>query len=86
MAKSVYLVALVLLAALVFAPAAMAQQMEDEMMEETMMMEDEMMSNASASSLPGTGGTPVLPLISAVALVLIVGSGMLAATVVRRNS
>jgi hypothetical protein len=111
MRRYVCLVALVALATLVFAPAALAQQMGDDMMmEDEMMMEETMMSSASAmgddmmsasamgeeemmssasasaSALPGTGGTPILPLISAAALVLIVGSGMLAATLVRRNS
>ena len=103
MRRYVYLVAVVALATLVFAPAALAQQMGDDMMmEDEMMMEETMMSSASASAmgdeemmssasasasaLPGTGGTPILPLVSAAALILIVGSGMLAATLVRRNS
>jgi hypothetical protein len=120
--RCLYLAMLVALVALLFAPAAMAQQMgDDKMMGEGTMMssasssasamssasssasamsEDQMMSasamgdnqmmspseSASASALPGTGGPPVLPLISAAALVLIMGSGLLAATVVRRNS
>ena len=48
-------------------------------------MGDEMMSaSASASSLPGTGGMPLLSLLPAAAL--IAGSGILAARLVRRNS
>jgi hypothetical protein len=132
MRKYLYLVALVALATLVFAPAALAQRMGDDNMmnDDKMMGDDNMMSSASssasamssasssasamsspsasasammspsasasamsspsasatASALPGTGGPPLLTLISAAALVLILGSGLLAATVVRRNS
>jgi hypothetical protein len=111
---------LAVIATLVFAPAAVAQQMEDEMMgddkmmEQEMMMEDDMMSSASASAmssvsamssasamddemmsgsasasasaLPGTGGPQLLPLLSIAALVAIVGSGIVAARLVRTNS
>ena len=127
MRRCLYLAMLVALAALAFAPAAMAQQMgSDNMMGDDNMKSstsssamssasakssasamsstpssasatsrDQMMGNgktmspsasASASSLPGTGGPPLLPLISAAALVLILGSRLLAATVVRRNA
>ncbi len=124
MRRYVSLVLVAALATLVFAPAALAQQMEGEMMgddmmmEESMMMEDEMMSSASASAmssasamdeemmsasssasammgesasasasaLPGTGGTPILPLLSAAVLAVMVGSGILAARLIRTNS
>jgi hypothetical protein len=55
-------------------------------------MEDEMsssasaMMSASASSLPKTGGTPLLPLLSAAVLAVMVGSGLVAARLVRSNS
>jgi LPXTG-motif cell wall-anchored protein len=44
------------------------------------------MMSASASPLPRTGGTPLLPLLSAGALALMAGSGLLAARLVRRSS
>jgi hypothetical protein len=62
---------------------------EDQMMSASAMGDNQMMSPSASSSaiaLPGTGGPPLLPLISAAALVLIMGSGLLAATVVRRSS
>jgi hypothetical protein len=40
---------------------------------------------ASASPLPKTGGLPLLPLLSAAALVMMAGSGMVAARIVRRS-
>ena len=112
MRKYVALVLLAALATLVFAPAAMAQQMEDDnmgnddnmMMEDDQMMQDDMMSSASssasasaspsasammsasASALPKTGGTPLLPLLSAAVLAVMVGSGIVAARLVRSNS
>ena len=52
-------------------------------------MDGEMMSasaTASASSLPGTGGTPLVPLLSALALALMGASGIVAARLVRRSS
>jgi len=50
-------------------------------------MDGEMMgATASASSLPGTGGTPLGPLLSVLALALIGVSGMVAARIVRHNS
>jgi hypothetical protein len=132
MRKYVALVLLAALATLVFAPAAMAQQMDDDnmgnddnmMMEDDQMMQDDMMSSASssasasamssssamssaspmssasasaspsasammsasASPLPKTGGTPLLPLLSAAVLAVMVGSGIVAARLVRGNS
>ena len=74
MSRYVYLA---VLAALVFAPAAAAQPMDNGQM---------MGASASASPLPGTSGTPLLPLLSAAALALIAGSGIVAAAVVRRSS
>jgi hypothetical protein len=112
-------VLLAALALLVFAPAALAQQMGDDMMEDDMMMEDEMMmssasasasamssasasammeedmmmeeemmgsASASASALPTTGGPQILPLLSVAALAVVVGSGLVAARLVRSNS
>jgi hypothetical protein len=50
-------------------------------------MDSEMMSaTASASSLPGTGGMPLVPLVSVLALALMGVSGMVAARIVRSNS
>jgi hypothetical protein len=132
MRKYVALLLLAALATLIFAPAAMAQQMEDDnmgnddnmMMEDDQMMQDDMMSSASssasasamssssamssaspmssasasaspsasammsasASPLPKTGGTPLLPLLSAAVLAVMVGSGIVAARLVRGNS
>jgi hypothetical protein len=107
MRKYVALVLLAALAALVFAPAAMAQQMEDDQMMQDDMMSSASasamtsasamssatssasaspMSSASASSLPKTGGTPLLPLLSAAVLAVMVGSGLVAARLVRSNS
>jgi hypothetical protein len=82
--RYVSLVLVAALALLVFAPAALAQQMDDDMM-----MEDDMMSpsaSASASALPSTGGPQVLPLLSVAALAVMVGSGLVAARLVRTNS
>jgi hypothetical protein len=94
---------LALLAAAVFAPAAVAQ-MEDDMMMNSASASASAMSSASASAsamdkkmnkkmmsasaspLPRTGGTPLLPLLSAGALALMAGSGLLAARLVRRSS
>jgi hypothetical protein len=113
MRKYVALVLLAALATLVFAPAAMSQQIEDDNM-----MQDDMMSSASssamssasatssaspmssvsaspsasammsasASALPKTGGTPLLPLLSAAVLAVMVGFGIVAARLVRSNS
>ena len=50
-------------------------------------MDEEMMSaSASASPLPRTGGISLMPLLSAGALALMAGSGILAARLVRRGS
>ena len=68
--------------------SASASAMDDEMMSASAMdkkMNKKMMS-ASASPLPRTGGTPLLPLLSAGALALMAGSGFLAARLVRRSS
>ena len=104
MRRCLYLAMLVALAALAFAPAAMAQQMGDDNMVSSASSsamssatsDDQMMGNGKimspsaspsiAAILPSTGGPPLRPLISAVALVLILSSGLLATTVVRRNS
>ena len=132
MRKYVSLVLLAALALIVFAPAALAQQMEDNMMMEdstmmednmmmdsasasasammmdsasasammtdsasasaSAMMEDEMMSGSASASammgddLPRTGGTPLLPLLSAAVLAVMVGSGLVAARLVRSHS
>ena len=120
MRKYVSLVLLAALALLVFAPAALAQQMDDNMMMEdstmmednmmmdsasasasammmdsasaSAMMEDEMMSGSASASammgddLPRTGGTPLLPLLSAAVLAVMVGSGLVAARLVRSHS
>jgi hypothetical protein len=109
--RYVSLVLVAALALLVFAPAALAQQMDDDMMSpsasasamssasamgDDQMMEDDMMSpsasammgsaSASASALPSTGGPQVLPLLSVAALAVMVGSGLVAARLVRTNS
>jgi hypothetical protein len=65
-------------------------------MEDDQMVADDMMSSsasammgsasASASALPSTGGPQVLPLLSVAALAVIVGSGLVAARLVRANS
>src|SRR5829696_7228519 len=119
--RYIALVLLAALAALVFAPTAMAQQMEgDQMMQDDMMSSASSsasasamssastmssasaspmssasasaspsasaMMSASASALPKTGGTPLLPLLSAAVLAVMVGSGIVAARLVRSNS
>src|SRR5215207_8813341 len=103
--RYIALVLLAALAALVFAPTAMAQQMKDDnMMEGDQMMQDDMMSSASssasasamssastmssasASPIPKTGGTSLLPLLSAAVLAVMVGSGNVAARLGRSNS
>ena len=122
-----YLAALTLVAMLVFAPIATAQQMnDDQMMDNGRMMDDDMMVSPSASAsttpsasastsatttastsattsaarddhgsgsssasaavggkLPGTGG---IPLVSLGALALLLGSGLVAARLLRRNT
>jgi hypothetical protein len=68
--------------------SASATAMDDDMMSASAMdkkMNKKMMS-ASASPLPRTGGTPLMPLLSAGALALIAGSGILASRLVRRGS
>ena len=45
-----------------------------------------MSASASASPLPRTGGMPLMPLLSAAALALMAGSGIVAAKLVRRSS
>src|SRR5215207_665169 len=105
--RYIALVLLAALAALVFAPTAMAQQMEgDQMMQDDMMSSASSsasasamssastmssasaspMSSASASALPKTGGTSLLPLLSAAVLAVMVGSGIVAARLGRSNS
>src|SRR5215212_2837383 len=50
-------------------------------------MDEEMMSaSASASPLPRTGGMSLTPLLSAAALAMMAGSGILAARLVRRGA
>src|SRR5919199_5011688 len=44
------------------------------------------MMSASASPLPRTGGMPLMPLLSAAALALMAGSGILATRLARRRS
>ena len=44
------------------------------------------MMSASASPLPRTGGVPLMPLLSAAALALMAGSGILATRLARRSS
>ena len=117
------LAALTLVAMLVFAPIATAQQMNnDQMMDLGRMMDDDMMVSPSASAsatpsatastsastsattsavrddhgsgsssasaavggkLPGTGG---IPLVSLGALALLLGSGLVAARLLRRST
>ena len=93
MRKYVSLVLLGALALLVFAPAALAQQMEDDKMMDSgsasasaMMMDSASASAMMGDDLPRTGGTPLLPLLSAAALAVMVGSGLVAARLVRSNS
>ena len=68
--------------------SAMSSASASAMMEEDMMMEEEMMgsASASASALPTTGGPQILPLLSVAALAVVVGSGLVAARLVRSNS
>lgn len=70
--------------------SAMSSASASAMMEEDMMMEEEMMgsasASASASALPSTGGPQLLPLLSLAALITVVGSGLVAARLVRSNS
>jgi hypothetical protein len=47
---------------------------------------EKMMMSASASPLPRTGGVPLMPLLSAAALALMAGSGILATRLARRSS
>ena len=63
--------------------ASASAMMEDEMMGGSA---SAMMASASAANLPSTGGTPLLPLLSAAVLAVMVGSGLLAARLVRNNS
>ena len=60
--------------------SAMGDQMKSEGGKKMMMM------SASASPLPRTGGMPLMPLLSAAALALMAGSGILATRLVRRSS
>jgi len=70
--------------------SAMSSASASAMMEEDVMMEEEMMgsasASASASALPSTGGPQLLPLLSLAALIMVVGSGLVAARLVRSNS
>jgi hypothetical protein len=43
-------------------------------------------ATASATALPDTGGTPLIPLLSAAVLVLLVSSGIAAIALIRRSS
>ena len=43
-------------------------------------------ASASAEMLPDTGGTPLMPLLSAAVLILLVGSGIVAIPLMRRTS
>jgi hypothetical protein len=73
MKKAVFLATVCLLAMLVFAPVALAQ--DDTMMEDTMMEE------TTAGDLPESGGPAIL--LPAAALLL--GSGILTYAVLRRR-
>src|SRR5215212_5735931 len=131
MRRLVYIAALALMAMLVLAPGAMAQQMNHQhMMPNGQMMDDNMMASPSASAsaspsatastsasaspsaattpsaprshhhggggssasaavggrLPSTGGVSLVALVSAGALTLLVGFGLVAARLLRRNT
>jgi cobalamin biosynthesis Mg chelatase CobN len=137
MRRIVYIAALALMAMVVLAPGAMAQQTNHQhmmpngqMMDESMMMDDNMMASPSASAsaypsasastsastsssatttasaprshhhggggssasaaasgrLPSTGGVPLVPLVSVGVVALLVGFGLVAARLLRRNS
>jgi cobalamin biosynthesis Mg chelatase CobN len=138
MRRVVYIAALALMAMVVLAPGAMAQQTNHQhmmpngqMMDESMMMDDNMMASPSASAsaypsasastsastsssatttaasaprnrhhggggssasaaasgrLPSTGGVPLVPLVSVGVVALLVGFGLVAARLLRRNS
>src|SRR5829696_7663212 len=132
MRRLVYMAALALVATLVLAPGAMAQQMNGEhmmpngqMMDDAQMMGGNMIASPSASAsasssataaptatatasaprshhhhggggssasaavgglLPSTGGVPLVSLVSAGALALLMGSGLVAARLLRRRT
>src|SRR5215213_830527 len=137
MRRLVYMAALALVAMLVLAPGATAQQMNGEhmmpngqMMDDTQMMDGNMMASPSASAsaststsaspsasasptatattsaprshhhggsgssasaavggrLPSTGGVPLVSLVSVGALALLMGSGLVAARLLRRST
>ena len=95
MRRLVLLAALALVASLFLAPAAWAQQ--DMMMDEsTMMNQDMMMDNSNMMDqpkmmekgkmeMPKTGGSVTLSALLPVAAALMLGSGVLAYTVLRRR-
>ena len=131
MRRVVYIAALALMAMLVFAPGAMAQQMNHQhMMPNGQMMDDNMMASPSASAnpsvsaspsasasaspsatttaasaprnrhhggdgssasaaaggrLPSTGGVSLVSMVSVGAVALLVGFGLVAARLLRRN-
>lgn len=97
MKRLIYLATVSMLALLILAPTAMAQQdttmMDDTMMEDTSMMGDTMMEDTSmmeettagsgaAGDLPESGGPAIL--LPAAALLL--GAGILTFAVVRRRA
>jgi hypothetical protein len=87
--RSLMIVLAVALAALVFAPAAFAQDdnptADDVVASPTASATDD--SGTDTTALPTTGGAPMLSLLGAVAGVLLVGFGIVAAILLgRRNS
>lgn len=95
MKRLIYLATVSMLALLILAPTAMAQDttmmettmMEETMMEDTSMMEDTMMEETTAGmgaegDLPESGGPAIL--LPAAALLL--GAGILTFAVVRRRA
>jgi hypothetical protein len=69
--------------------SASASAMMTDSASASAMMTDSASASASAmmgDDLPRTGGTPLLPLLSAAALAVMVGSGLVAARLVRSNS
>ena len=88
MRRLVLLAALALVASLFLAPAAWAQQ--DMMMEESTMMDQSMMEQPKMMEkgkmeMPKTGGPVTLSALLPVAAALMLGSGVLAYTVLRRR-
>ena len=90
MKRAIILATVALLAMLLLAPVALAQDttmmMEDtmmggQMMGTTMMMEDTMMAGQAATNIPESGGPAIL--LPAAALLL--GSGILTYAILRRR-